>query len=227
MPRSLLSPARTLASLAVYFKVKKGGGISFTATVKLTHLSEKLVSQILRDYKVHNAEVLIREDVTVDDFIDVVLGNRKYMRALYVYNKIDAISLEEVDRLAREPDSVVISVSHSINLDGLVDAIWRNLQLTRVYTKKRGEYPDLAHGLVVRKGATIEDFCHRIHRSLANDFKYALVWGTSAKHQPQRVGLKHVLENEDVVQVGCLRGELSWMGLTWFVWALSVQIVKK
>ncbi|KAI9011585.1 P-loop containing nucleoside triphosphate hydrolase protein [Hyaloraphidium curvatum] len=185
----------------LYFKVKKGGGISFTATCKLTHLSEKLVSQILRDYKVHNAEVLVREDCTVDDFIDVVLGNRKYIRALYVYNKIDAISLEEVDRLARQPHSVVISTTGRINLDGLVDAIWRNLQLTRVYTKKRGEFPDLQGGLVVRRGATVEDFCHRIHRSLASDFKYALVWGTSTKHQPQRVGLKHVLDNEDVVQI--------------------------
>lgn len=179
-------------------------------------LSEKLVSQILRDYKVHNAEVLIREDCTVDDFIDVVLGNRKYIRAVYVYNKIDAISLEEVDRLAREPYSVVISTKDRINMDGLIEALWRNLQLTRVYTKRRGEYPDLQTGLVLRKGASVEDFCHRIHRSLASDFKYALVWGTSTKHQPQRVGLKHMLENEDIVQVredGASAGSGGELGL--------------
>ena len=30
-----------------------------------------------------------------------IQGNRKYVKCLYVYNKIDVISLEEVDELAR------------------------------------------------------------------------------------------------------------------------------
>ena len=33
---------------------------------------------------IFNAEVLIREDITVDQFIDVVLGNRKYIQCIYV-----------------------------------------------------------------------------------------------------------------------------------------------
>lgn len=32
-------------------------------------------------------------------------------------------------------------------------------------------------------------------------FSYALVWGTSSKHYPQRCGLTHPLEDEDVVQI--------------------------
>ena len=63
---------------------------------------------ILHEYKIFNAEVLFREDATPDQFIDVIVGNRMYMNCLYVYNKIDQISLEEVDRLARQPHSVVI-----------------------------------------------------------------------------------------------------------------------
>nr|CAG8606689.1 2975_t:CDS:10 [Entrophospora candida] len=121
----------------VYFKVKKGGGISFNATVKLNHLNEKMVYHILHDYKIFNAEVLVREDVTVDEFIDVVLGN---------------------------------------------------------------QYPDFGSGLIVRRGATVEHVCHVIHRSLVDEFKYALVWGISTKHNPQKVGLTHIVENEDVIQ---------------------------
>lgn len=75
----------------IYFKVKKGGGLSFNSTCKLSHLNERLVYQILQGYKIHNADILIREDATVDDFIDIVLGNRKYIRCLYVYNKIDQV----------------------------------------------------------------------------------------------------------------------------------------
>ncbi|XP_068387023.1 developmentally-regulated GTP-binding protein 2 isoform X3 [Eschrichtius robustus] len=92
----------------IYFKPKKGGGISFNSTVTLTQCSEKLVQLILHEYKIFNAEVLFREDCSPDEFIDVIMGNRVYMPCLYVYNKIDQISMEEVDRLARKPDSVVI-----------------------------------------------------------------------------------------------------------------------
>ncbi len=92
----------------IYFKQKKAGGISFNSTVPLKRMDEKLVQMILHEYKIFNAEVLFREDCNSDQLIDVIEGNRKYMECLYVYNKIDQISLEEVDRLARQPHSVVI-----------------------------------------------------------------------------------------------------------------------
>lgn len=47
----------------------------------------------------------------------------------------------------------------------------------------------------------MEDFCNHIHRSLLRDIKYVLVWGSSAKHYPQRCGTQHMLMDEDVVQI--------------------------
>lgn len=146
--------------------------------------------------------MLIREDISVDTLIDVVVGNRKYLKCLYVYNKVDQLSIDELDLLAHQPHSIIISGEHSWNLDMLVDEIWRNLELLRIYTKKPGQFPDLeGGGLIVRKGATVEHVCHTIHRSLPSKFRYALVWGSSAKHQPQRVGLSHKINDEDVIQI--------------------------
>ncbi|XP_023600831.1 developmentally-regulated GTP-binding protein 2 isoform X1 [Myotis lucifugus] len=125
----------------IYFKPKKGGGISFNSTVTLTQCSEKLVQLILHEYKIFNAEVLFREDCSPDEFIDVIVGNRVYMPCLYVYNKIDQISMEEVDRLARKPNSVVISCGMKLNLDYLLEMLWEYLALTCIYTKKRGLPP--------------------------------------------------------------------------------------
>ena len=87
----------------------------------------------------------------------------------------------------------------------------------RVYTKRRGgtwrrvcaharargrvEYPDFEEGIILRGGATVDHVCHALHRDLASIFRYALVWGTSAKHHPQRVGLRHAIEDEDVIQI--------------------------
>jgi ribosome-interacting GTPase 1 len=52
-----------------------------------------------------------------------------------------------------------------------------------------------------RKKATVRDFCMKIHKSLIEDFKFAQVWGHSAKHSPQRVGERHELMDEDIVQI--------------------------
>lgn len=54
-------------------------------------------------------QLLFREDATVDDLIDVIEGNRKYMKCVYVYNKIDVVGIDDVDKLARQPNSIVIS----------------------------------------------------------------------------------------------------------------------
>ena len=185
----------------IYYKEKKGGGISFNSTCPLTKISEKMVQLILHEYKIFNADVVFRGDYTTDEFIDVVVGNRKYMPCLYVYNKIDQISIEEVDRIAHLPHCVVISCNMKLNLDYLKDMIWKYLALITVYTKKPGKKPDFTDGLILRSGSTVEHACHSIHRTLVNNFKYAQVWGKSAKYNGQHVGLSHKLCHEDVMLV--------------------------
>jgi len=185
----------------IYYKVKKGGGVSFNSTVTLTKCDEKMVRTILQTYKIFNAEVLFRDDCSADQFIDVIMGNRVYMNCLYVYNKIDQVSLEEVDRLANLPNSVVISCYMKLNLEYLVEALWGHLNMVRIYTKKPGCPPDFSDPIILRNGANVKHVCHTIHRTLPDVFKYALVWGTSTKFNPQRVGFAHIVEDEDVIQV--------------------------
>lgn len=107
-----------------------------------------------------------------------MLGNRVYLRCIYCYNKVDLVTLEECDRLARLPDSIVLryvgggvagrgcdgarmrggsafavsvftawaglpltafcSSGLELNFDYLKDVIWEYLDLSRVYTKKKG-----------------------------------------------------------------------------------------
>jgi len=191
----------------IYYKIKTGGGVAFTTTCPQPHFGpdpRKVVLNILKEYKIHNAEVLFREEVTVDQFIDIVEGNRKYVQCIYVYNKIDMISLEEMDELARRPHSIVISCNMQLNLDLLLDSIWEHLGLVRVYTKKKGQPPNFDEPLVLtsgRNGVTVEAACAQIHKQMVDTFKYGLVWGTSAKHVPQRCGLTHQLQDEDVLQI--------------------------
>ncbi|KAL4068302.1 P-loop containing nucleoside triphosphate hydrolase protein [Scleroderma yunnanense] len=180
----------------VVFKRRTTGGL--TTTVKLTKTDEKTIRSILASYKLHNCDVMIREDVG-KDFLSSLIGTRKYIPCLYVYNKIDAVSLELIDSLARTENTVVISCEMDLNLDYLIERVWESLRLVKVYTKKRGERPDLADPVCLRKGATIEDVCLGIHKSLAANFRYAL--GRSSKFSPhaQKVSLSHQVQDDDVV----------------------------
>ena len=68
-------------------------------------------------------------------------------------------------------------------------------------TRTDGARATTAPVILRSKQPTIGDFCDRIHKTFRAQFRSAWVWGTSVKHQPQRVGLNHVLHDEDVVQV--------------------------
>lgn len=149
--------------------------------------------------------------------------HRKYIRCLYVYNKIDGVSLDFLNELAHEPYTVVMSCELDLGVHEVVDRIWKELRLIRLYTKRyvylilrlihmdskdietkysrKGEDPDFSEALIVRYNSSIEDVCDQIHRTLKETFKYAMVWGASARHIPQRVGLSHVVSDEDVVSI--------------------------
>eukprot|EP00899_Mesostigma_viride_P012689 jgi/Mesvir1/21420/Mv20891-RA.1 len=180
---------------------KERGGITMTSTVNHS-LDLETVTAICKEYKIHNADINVKCEATEDDLIDVIEGNRVYMPCIYVMNKVDQITLEELHLLDKMPHYCPISAHLEWNLQGLLAMIWEYLDLTRVYTKPKGVNPDYEDPVVLNsKHRTVEDFCNRIHKSLLKEFKYALVWGSSVKFSPQRVGKEHELHDEDVVQI--------------------------
>ncbi|CAM9443037.1 unnamed protein product [Chrysoparadoxa australica] len=186
----------------VTYRKKEKGGLNYQEIVPQTHMTLAIAMQVLKEYKVHNADVLLRQDITVDQFIDVVEGNRKYMPALYVMNKIDQLTIEELDIICQIPHHVPISAAHGWNLDELLELVWDYCSMIRIYTKPKGQIPDYNEPVILHNSSpSVEQFCNRIHRALMPQFKYAWVWGTSVKHQPQKCGKDHRLNDEDVVQV--------------------------
>lgn len=186
----------------ITYKRKDKGGINYSHTVPQSTLDLDMVRSILGEYRIHNADVCLRCDATIDDLIDVVEGNRVYIRCIYVLNKIDQISMEELELLDKMPHYVPISAHLEWNLDSMLEKCWEYLDLIRIYTKPKGQIPDYNHPIVMRRErSTVEDFCNRIHNTLAKQMKYALVWGASAKHNPQKVGKDHQLLDEDIVQI--------------------------
>ncbi|KAF7488690.1 Developmentally-regulated GTP-binding protein 1 [Sarcoptes scabiei] len=178
------------------------GGIHLQCLVPQSELDLETVKTILSEYRINNADVVLKYDANADDLIDVIEGNRIYTPCIYILNKIDQISIEELEIIYKVPHCVPISAHHKWNFDDLLHKTWDYLKLIRIYTKPKGQLPDYEAPVILnRDRKTVEDFCNKLHKSIMKEFKYALVWGASVKHNPQKVGKDHELIDEDVVQV--------------------------
>ena len=115
---------------------------------------------MMGEYRIASADIAIRCDATIDDLIDVLEAkSRSYIPVVYALNKIDSISIEELDLLYRIPNACPISSEHGWNVDELLEQMWEKLQLRRIYTKPKGKTPDYSAPVVLRRSAcTVEDF---------------------------------------------------------------------
>ena len=177
------------------------GGIEISKTVDLD-IDDETIKAVLDEYKIHNAHVLIREKINVDQLIDAVLGNRSYVRSIIAVNKVD-LAYPQLIKECKElyPDSIFISAHDGFNIEVLKDAIYDRLGFMRIYLKPQGQAADMEEPLIVMSGTNIGQICDRLHRDFRKKFRYAQVWGTSAKHPGQRVGLEHAMEDEDVLSI--------------------------
>lgn len=119
----------------IHYKRKEKGPINFQAMVPQTYLTPEIVQGICREYRLMSADIICRCDATVDQLIDVIEGNRRYIPCIYVLNKIDQLTIEELDIIDQLPHHIPICAAHEWNLDELMEAIWDYTQMIRIYTK--------------------------------------------------------------------------------------------
>ena len=189
------------------------GGISVNAQVPIK-ASERLIKEIMRLYGLHNGRLIIREpNLTDDQLIDVLNGNRIYIPSLIVLNKIDLVNASFVQEVKSKivgnnnnNNFIAVSADSGINIDVLKEAIYQRLGFIRVYMRPKGGETDFKEPLIIKNGATVQDVCNKIHRNMTKNFRYGLVWGKSAKFAGQKVGLDHKLADEDVLTIAKISG---------------------
>ncbi|NIA04174.1 MAG: GTP-binding protein [Nitrospiraceae bacterium] len=186
----------------IKIKKKSRGGISISKTVKLTKITKDTIKAILSEFKMMNVDVLIREDIDDDQLIDVIQGNRKYLPSITVVNKIDLVSKKEIEKINDEirPD-LMISAKDKKNIDALKELIYQKLNFMNIYTKEPNKKADLEIPLVVKKNSTVRDVCNKLHKDMVRKFRFARIWGKSAKFDAQKVMLKHVLQDGDIIEI--------------------------
>lgn len=129
----------------------------------------------------------------------------EYVRTLLVANKIDAPGaadrLEVVKELfgSRFPIHV-IAAEHGKGLEELRTAIYRFLNVIRIYTKKPGKPADMASPYTCAEGSTVLELAAHVHRDFAEKLKSAKVWGTGV-FDGQSVQRDHALHDKDIVEL--------------------------
>ncbi len=184
------------------------GGIAVAQQVKLTKITEKHLKDILHLYGIVSARVVIREDVTSEQLADYIAGNISYSKSITIVNKVDLVDKEFLKELKKKIKSEVIEVSANsdINIELLKEKIYEKLKFIRIYMRPKGGETDFKEPLIAREGDTVEDICNKLHRRMKRAFRFGLVWGKSVKFGGQRVGLTHVLLDEDVLTIIKKRG---------------------
>jgi len=78
--------------------------------------------------------------------------------------------------------------------------IWKRLGLIKVYTKQPGKEKDFPP-VAFDNGSTVKDVAMKVHKDFIKGFKYARISGKSAKFDWQTVGLNHVLQDDDILEL--------------------------
>ena len=93
----------------IAFKKKDKGGINFTTAAANPRLDLEAVKAVCAEYRVHNADIHMADDYEIDDLVDVIEGSRVYVPAIYVVNKIDQITIEELEVMDKLPHYCPVS----------------------------------------------------------------------------------------------------------------------
>jgi ribosome-interacting GTPase 1 len=193
----------------ITIKKRDRGGIVVNSTVKLTKVDEDEVRGILNEYGYVSADVVLRQDISAEELIDYIAENRIYIPAIVAINKIDLVGAEYLEHLFKRLSKwhvIPISADKEIGLDELKEKLFDRLKFMSVYMKPQGKDADMVEPLVVKAGSTVGMICDTLHREFRRKFRYANVWGKSAKFPGQTVGLNHVMKDQDILTIVVRKG---------------------
>ena len=160
-----------------------GGGIIIHSNIK-QDIGDETIKEIANQYGVKNAEIALREKITIESFIDALSKNRVYIPAISIVTKADEIKNDN-----KYADYILISAEQNTGLEMLRRRIWEILNFKTVYLVRLGEKPNEDNPLVIRGRVTLKEIAESIGSEFSEFKKKAKIWGPGAKFPGQEVSL--------------------------------------
>jgi hypothetical protein len=176
---------------------KIDGGLHIFSNITQEY-SKETIKEVALEMGIKNAEITIKEKLSLNRLIDVFSKNCVYIPALYVINKAD-LSSPICLNSPGTTNYLLISASSGKGLEELKEAIWKALRFATVYLVRPNESPSLNNPIIVRGEITLKELAQKIGTNFAEGKKKAKIWGTNAKWPGQEVSLS--TKTQDQMQV--------------------------
>ncbi len=157
-----------------------------------------------------NADYLIlmtSVDTSIEKLKQVILeiekSNLPFPRFL-ICNKMDLPGAENVLKTLKKNfdlEIIPIAIEKDIGIKELREKIWSELGLIRIFPKTHLSLNKRIRPVVLPNGTAIKNFLDEIGERAREQFKFAKIWGPSAKFPGQEVGLSHLLKDGDIVEI--------------------------
>ncbi|MBS7624169.1 50S ribosome-binding GTPase [Candidatus Bathyarchaeota archaeon] len=188
-----------------------GSGIQIINHGVLVDCTHEDIRDLLSSYRITSALVKISGKVSLDDVEAALFSNSVYRPTVIIANKSDLPNSKEniallKDYLDAEWQGLPLLVVSCLRNEGLKDLgkiLFGMLEIIRVYTKEPSSKEPSERPLIVKKGTSVIDVAKKLHSEIYKGFKYARIWGPSAKYPGERVGPSHILMDGDIVEIHC------------------------
>lgn len=163
---------------------KLDGGIIIHSNLK-QEISNQTIKEIVSEFGLKNAEITIKEKISIESLIDSLSISRVYLPAIFIINKADKLSSKE----RKKKDILYISAEKGLNLEEFKETLWSALGLTKVYLVREDEKPNFEDPIIVKKDYSLEDVAVKISVDFAEKKRLARIWGPGALFPGQEVSL--------------------------------------
>ena len=156
----------------------------------------------------NNADTLIIVVEKIHEIQTVLeqIKQNKHGKRIIVFNKIDIYD-ENTKRKIKENlrskkyNFCIVSTLTDEGLEDLKEKIFKSFDVIRVYTRnstKKKRLDDMP--VILPPNSTLQDVAEKILHGYSKKVKYAIITGPSCKFPNQKIGLKHVVKDKDIVE---------------------------
>lgn len=93
-----------------------------------------------------------------------------------------------------------VEIKRDDDLEEIKNNIWDSLGLIRIYCKEPGKKAE-SKPMVLKRDSTVKEAAKRLHKDFLKYFRFARIWGKSAKYNGEKAGFDHKLKDKDVLEI--------------------------
>lgn len=167
----------------VLIEKRVSGGLEVFSNFKQT-FDKETIKEMAREFGIKNGVITLQEKLSERRIIDAFSGNRVYIPAIFVINKVD---MDPAFGQKVKGDFVGISADNGLGMNKLIEKIWKTLDFVTVYLVKPDSEPIFEDPMVMRSSETLRDVALKIGSDFAENKKLVKIWGSMAKFPGQEV----------------------------------------